>query len=222
MFAARNAIFTGTPPVSQVEFKGVNTAANRSSGVTTVTIPTHQAGDLLLMWVSDVNNYQTLTKPSAGGTVPTWTTIGATTSDNYLRHSIYYAVATSSSTTSGTWGNIKLMMAVVLSGQNASSPIGNYALYENGSGSTVYAPGISISNNATSQLLFFGSVDNATWNSTVTSGYTAKTSATTNGVGYRLITKDNPTDAGGYLAPSVGTFSASTVPVGSVSLEILK
>lgn len=223
MFAAHNALFT-TSGITPVQFKGVNTAANLTSGVTTVTIPSHQTGDLILMWVSDVNNYRTLSKPSAGGTVPTWTTIGATTSDDYSRHSIHYAVATASNHTSGTWGNIKLMMAVVLSGQNATSPIGGYALLDTQLTYTVPSPNsssYSISNSANSQLLFFGCTPNRTWDGTVTTGYTARTSGDSNSVAYRLLTKDDPsTKDSGQI--TIGTFTTAFSPAGSVAIEIRK
>lgn len=222
MFAARNAMFS-TSAVSQVAFKGVNTVANKTSGVTTVTLPTHQAGDLILMWVSDVNAYRTLTKPSAGGTVPTWTTIAATTTDNYSRHSIHYAVATASNHTSGTWGNIKLMMAVVLSGQSATSPIGSYGLADSSGIYTVESdPAFYyVSGKKSSQLLLFGCVPDKTWDGTVTSGYTAKTSAVSNSVAYRLLTKDDPSI---FLGGSVviGTFADAFGSAGSVIIEILK
>lgn len=82
---------------------------------TTVTIPTHQSGDLILLFAYRDGSNTAPSTPAAGGTVPTWTLIGSdganTNSTNFR-----YAVATASTTTSGTWTNATEIICLVYRG----------------------------------------------------------------------------------------------------------
>jgi hypothetical protein len=94
---------------------------------TTVTLPTHAAGDIIVLFAC--RRVAGLpTKPTAGGTVPTWTDIqnpqAASSGASCAR--CVYTVATASNHTSGTWTNATRIIAVVLRGQDAS-PIGGNA-----------------------------------------------------------------------------------------------
>jgi hypothetical protein len=82
---------------------------------TTVTIPTHQSGDLILIFAYRDGNNTAPTTPSAGGTVPTWTLIGSSGGNNNSSN-FRYAVATGSTTTSGTWTNASELICLVYRG----------------------------------------------------------------------------------------------------------
>ena len=93
---------------------------------TTVTIPTHQVGDLILIFAyRDASNTAPST-PAAGGTVPTWTLIGSdganTNSTNFR-----YAVATATNTTSGTWTNATDLICLVYRGARVGASAGTGA-----------------------------------------------------------------------------------------------
>lgn len=93
---------------------------------TTVTIPTHQVGDLILIFAyRDASNTAPST-PAASGTVPTWTLIGSdganTNSTNFR-----YAVATATTTTSGTWTNATDLICLVYRGASVGAAAGTGA-----------------------------------------------------------------------------------------------
>lgn len=192
MFAAHNMLLTGTP-ASGVIFKAVNT-----SETSTVTIPAHNVGDIIVI-VACRAKTQSASKPSAGGTVPTWTDIG--TPGTGLR--MAYAVATATNHTSGTWTNAWVMFAVVLSGQKAT-PIGGNA-YASGATSS---PAITLADSSgKSQILHFCYLYEGTggaWTGNPSAGYTVRASgySTVVDYAYRLITKDVTTTDG---AASFGT-----------------
>lgn len=82
---------------------------------TTVTIPTHQSGDFILIFAFRDGSTTQPTVPAAGGTVPTWTPI-ATGGANQCSARLHYAVATASTTTSGTWTNATELVCMVYRG----------------------------------------------------------------------------------------------------------
>ncbi|MCP9876034.1 hypothetical protein [Cyanobium sp. A2C-AMD] len=81
-----------------------------------VTIPAHQVGDLILIFAYRDGNANAPTVPAAGGTVPTWTIIGAAAGANSNASRLHYAVATATTTTSGTWTNATELIAIVYRG----------------------------------------------------------------------------------------------------------
>ena len=83
---------------------------------TTVTIPAHQIGDLILIFAYRDGNNTAPTVPAAGGTVPTWTIIGTASGGNTNSSRLHYAVATATNTTSGTWTSATELIAVVYRG----------------------------------------------------------------------------------------------------------
>lgn len=195
MWAARNGFLT-RPSSSGVVFKGANRTYNTSS----VTIPEHSVGDIIL-----VATYRNLISapanpPSAGGTVPTWTSIGSPTSG----FRVSYAVATATNHTSGTWSTSNELYAVVLSGQRSPSPIGSFSY----TGSGEYdLPNINplTKSDGTSQIVSFSTNyvggSTATWTSAPTGGTARLETANANEAGgwlSRCITKDvTTTSAGG-------------------------
>lgn len=85
---------------------------------TTVTIPTHQAGDLILLFAYKDGSATSIGTPTAGGTVPSWISInfgGSSLNSTNFR----YAVATASNTTSGTWSTATEIFCLVYRGTKA-------------------------------------------------------------------------------------------------------
>jgi hypothetical protein len=104
--------------------------ANSASG-TSVSLGTHQPGDMIIMVARRANNTPP-TIPAAGGTVPPWTQIFGATGVNTLSHVVAFTIATASNHTSGTWTNAANVGMMVLRGNRALS-IGASA---SGSGAT--------------------------------------------------------------------------------------
>lgn len=128
------------------------------SATTSVTLPSHNAGDLIVIFAFDDNPTATVPSvPAASGTVPAWDTI-----DTYSQTSAScitaYFVATASNHTSGTWSGATGMIAVVLSGQGVS-PIGGHAVTGGAtSGTYSAAPSVTMVNGDGSSVLlhFYG------------------------------------------------------------------
>jgi hypothetical protein len=192
-------------------------ATGASSGVTSVTLPTHAVGDIIVMFVACSDDTSSLTVPSAGGTVPTWTSIAATGTHQMLR----YAVATATNHTSGTWTNAYTFSVAVLRGQKSSSPIGGSAIdWSTASSSTVTAPAVTLSNTSgSSQILHFMQGNFGSWSGTPT-GYTSRLSANFDGfvsIAYLVLTKDSTT-SDGSVAQSLTAAQANRR---AASVEIL-
>lgn len=159
-------------------------------------IPTHSAGDLIMIFAFLGDN-SAVTVPSAGGTVPAWTTITAS-QGSYGSLKVAYAFATANNHTSGTWF-ANYITAVVITGAKTSGTIGGYASSQ--SGTAVDAPAITMSKTDGSSLLLhaFGIYQgtSVTFNS-VASGYTVvQDRFTTASQGnLRVIKKDDSTSDG--------------------------
>ncbi len=122
----------GTAYGNELSFKTascVTFVGAASAGATTVTIPAHQVGDLLVMFAyRDGNN----TAPS----LPTgWTNIGTANGANSNSSRLAYRVTTATNTTSGTWTNATGLVVHVYRGQNIVTPIGENA--NNGGNSAI-------------------------------------------------------------------------------------
>lgn len=79
---------------------------------TSVAIPAHAAGDLILVFVRNASN-TVATTPAAGGTVPAWNVL-QTGGANTLSLVSAYFVATASTTTTGTWTGATHIVVLVL------------------------------------------------------------------------------------------------------------
>jgi hypothetical protein len=124
-----------------------------TNGTSFSSIP-HSAGDLLVMFAhaSLINSYPT--PPSAGGTVPTWTTINNTTS-GYSNTRTAWALGTGTST-SGVWTNSDMLLCAVIKGANQTTPIGGKAISGQGLGVTMTAPAVTLTKtDGTSRLLHY-------------------------------------------------------------------
>lgn len=166
-----------------------------------VTLPLHQAGDLIQLFVYRSDNNVLPTKPAASGSVPAWVDDNAATGANTNSLRLAHFVATGQHT-SGTWTNASAIVAVTLRGQNAT-PIGGHAEAGSASTSGATAPAVTMSTpDGTSKLLHFYGRRPAvtTW------------SATPNG--YTTITKTDPT---GSLPGICLDFKNSTTSDGSAT-----
>lgn len=151
---------------------------SNNSATTSVTIPSHNVGDLIVICASRRSNATAPSIPSAAGTVPAWNTIDTQSGTTNGSCVTAYFVATATNHTSGTWTNATDMIAGVISGV-ASSPIGGHATNNAASApSTAVAPAVTLSKTDGSSVLlhFFNhnSSTTITWGS-APAGYTRQT-----------------------------------------------
>lgn len=85
---------------------------------TTVTIPAHEAGDLILLLAFKDGSAAPITTPAAGGTVPSWVSI-AFVGQNFYSYNFRFAIATASNTTSGTWTSATEVLCLIYRGTKA-------------------------------------------------------------------------------------------------------
>lgn len=95
-----------------------------SAAATSVAIPTHAVGDLILVFATRDGNTAVPSKPSAGGTVPAWVDIQSGAGANTCSARLAYFVATATNHTTGTWSNATGIAVMVYRGQDATTPIG--------------------------------------------------------------------------------------------------
>lgn len=163
-----------------------------------ITLPTHQIGDIIVV-VAQNSGYLTIPiKPSASGTVPTWTTIetgnGTTTSFTQAYH-VVYAVATATNTTSGDWTGASRLIAAVAYGQG-SSPIGGHAGLIGEGAYDVTVPAITqTATDGTSLLLQFAHRLTGTGADSVSDGYSVLLNTTWGGI----ATKNSSTSDGSMI-----------------------
>lgn len=204
--------------------------ANSAAG-NTVTIPAHAPGDLIIIFAYRDGNNATPTQPAAGGTVPTWNIITNNTGGNTNSSRVSWALATTSTHTSGTWTNATGMVAVVVRGQRKFTPIGGAAEAGAAVANSAVAPLVTQQDTTGEALLlqFYGHRTVTAW-AAAPAGYTRltavatevacnrKDSSTTDGAvtqtctstnsGYRgaqvEILADRPKHPGVFLANSPG------------------
>lgn len=115
------------PVGSPIEYIG-----DQYATTTTVTIPTHQAGDLIIA-------HSVSGSASAGPTIPT----GWTQTHRGTYSALAYRIASAPGTTSGTWTGAAYVAVFVFRGASA---IGNYAISTLQTGTTITFPAITITN----------------------------------------------------------------------------
>ena len=128
---------------SQISFVGANV-----SGSSSVNIPSHNAGDLIILFAYRDGSTSAPSRPNG------WTTINSGGgSSNSSR--LAYVVDTVGNINSVTSNNATLVIAQVYRGENPSNPIGADDS-NGGSGTTVTYPGINLNNtNGTSWVATF-------------------------------------------------------------------
>jgi hypothetical protein len=190
-WGALGLTLTGGPP--QLSIRGVATNPGN-----TVTIPRHTKGDLILIYAFKGDGATLPTKPAAAGTVPAYTDIDANPGVGGAASRTAYFVADGSTETSGTWTGATEMTAVVLGGQNASTPIGGHAEGGGSGASTSHydSPSVTLTQtDGSSYLLYFyglNSAGNPWQSSTALAGY----SRLATGKAVVVNTKDDTTSDG--------------------------
>lgn len=207
----------GTPIVTNntlISFVSANSSTTGS-----VTIPTHSIGDLILLCAFDSQNTAPI-KPSAGGTVPNWNYIdNANTSAGQAALTTAWFIANATNTTSGSWTWAEQMIAVVITGPVASSPVGGHAAV-GGAAVNVTAPAVTMTHtDGSSILLHFHAtafINGGGW-SAAPAGYTHRVAAGPSSSRSLLLnTKDTTTSDGSVTQPdgsSGWAFAAATVEI---------
>lgn len=214
--AATITVTGGTPLVtnnSLISFVSANSSTTGS-----VTIPSHSIGDLIVLCAFDSQNTAPI-KPSAGGTVPNWNYIDNTnTSAGQAALTTAWFIANATNTTSGTWTWAEQMIAAVITGPVASSPIGGHAAV-GGAAVNVTAPAVTMTHtDGSSILLHFHATAfiNGGWSS-APAGYTHRVAAGPSSSRSLLLnTKDTTTSDGSVTQPdgsSGWAFAAATVEI---------
>ena len=106
-----------------------------SSATTTVTIPAHGIGDMIVIMATGT---VAPTAPAAGGTVPTWSSI-STGSNNSLGITASYAIATATNHTSGTWTSATHMHVLVFRATRALT-LGNVGTFAGANNTYILSP----------------------------------------------------------------------------------
>ena len=166
-----------------VSFVGAQGAA-----ATTVTIPAHQVGDLILIFAYRDGSNTVPTAPTAGGTVPTWTQIGSS-GGNTNSSRFHHATATATNTTSGTWTNATELICLVYRGATVGASVGgsgaatttvNYpALSLQRADNTSWVVGVAGHRTATNVELAPGAMVNRASSGTEAAGHDTNATVTT-------------------------------------------
>jgi hypothetical protein len=128
---------------------------------TSVDIPTHAAGDLILVFY--IQNAIIANETAPAG----WTTIFSKNEGLFYKSIIAYKIASDSSTTSGSWANGNFAV-FVWRGVNSSNPIGNEnSIFRNETAGTLSIP--SLTTNSSGWIASFAMLFNA--NKFSTGGY---------------------------------------------------
>jgi hypothetical protein len=121
-----------------------------SASATTVTIPTHAVGDMIVIMARGT---VAPTVPTAGGTVPTYTTIGTAGANNSVGWTVARAIATATTHTSGTWTNAAQMHVLVLRASTGSISVGDAPAAQGANNTqTIIYPALTLTAGQTANL----------------------------------------------------------------------
>ena len=180
-----------------------------SAAATSIAIPTHVAGDLIVIWAYRDGSTTPPTVPTAGGTVPTFTTVDGPTGANLCSAVCAWAVAAGTTDTSGTWTNATGISVEVWRGQ-AAVPIGGHAQSGGNiaSGANIAIPAITLTAvDGTSAILAFAGWQTVTaWNA-APSGYTQRSNVATE---VEALTKDTTTADGSFNVTGTASGTGGT------------
>jgi len=206
----------GVPTVTTIST--VSLVGSNANAGSSVTIPTHQVGDLIVIFAFNPFTTSAPTKPSAGGTVPDFTYIDNANSGSGSGCTTAYFKATATNTTSGTWSSPSHMIAAVLRDQHASSPIGGHA-QQGGSSATSTAPSVTLTHtNGSSVLLYFHGHSNlgaSGWDAAPT-GYTRQAASGSGFQSASALNTKNVTTSDGSAGQTGGqntSYAAATVEI---------
>jgi methenyltetrahydromethanopterin cyclohydrolase len=180
-----------------------------AAAATSITIPTHVAGDLLIMFAY-ANGTAAPVLPA--GWIEIGNKQGATPSTR-----VAYRTATGSGTASGTWTNASHLIAVVYEGQHASNPIGSFEKSE-GSSATISYPALTLSDTSgNSRVIAFASHNGGATNNTQTPP-TGMTNYSSQGTGPKSAFHETTSAVATWAGGSVGVTANSAWS--SWSLEV--
>ncbi len=94
---------------------------NALSSGTSITIPTHAVGDLIVVFTYRSGSVTQPTVPAAGSGVPTWNAI-KTAAGNTQCGQVYGAIASTTAHTTGTWTNAGWIGVLVIRGAGLTDP----------------------------------------------------------------------------------------------------
>ena len=89
--------------------------SSAAADANTLALPTHAVGDVLLMFAQRTGSNTVPVQPAAGGTVPTWTSIGSAGANTHSSR-VSWTKATAANHTSGTWTNATQLICLVARG----------------------------------------------------------------------------------------------------------
>lgn len=167
-----------------------------AAAATTVTIPTHVPGDMIIIFAYRDGSTTIPTQPAASGTVPTWNIITNNTGANTNSSRVSWALATASNHTSGTWTNATGLVAVVIRGQRKFNPVGGSSESGGTASGSAVAPAITLQDSTGESVLlqFYGHRTVTAWDA-APSGYTALASVATE----VLVSRKNVTTTSGSV-----------------------
>jgi len=187
---------------------------------TSVTIPAHRPGDLIVMFAKASAQNTQPSPPAASGTVPAWQLKAQSvySSTFFGMSAVYCCLATATNHTSGTWTNTTGMMVAVV---RKAASIGGIAGSTGQIGAPWTAPTVNLfKSNTTSLVLHFyswGDGSNTTPTiSAAPTGYTRQFDTKTSLVGLALNTK-NVTASAPAIAQTTGT---GAVWASHISVEV--
>jgi len=183
-----------------------------SVAASSVTIPTHQVGDLIVIWAQNKDIFTRPTKPTASGTVPAFVDISAATGTGCRTA---YFVATATNTTSGTWTNATGMIVTVIRGADATTPIGSFlqAGGTSASGSTAPAVTPTVADGSSFILEFYAHRNNTLWSS-APAGYTRRATTNTQGCfNTKDVTTTAPSIFQGASVSGSGSYRGETIEI---------
>jgi hypothetical protein len=183
MFAARNAFMRAAR-------SGLYVFQANSGAYNTLTVASHAVGDLMLAMGWGANGSAVPVFTGGDSNTPSWTRIGTPANGC----SMYYAIATKTNHSFGTWTNGGNMTSITIRGQGLS-PIGVYSYDEYSAGNLTSSGTTTAStplSGGTGSLMLYYGVGISAW--TAATGFTLLHSAVA-GWNIRLLSKDNPTTA---------------------------
>lgn len=190
-----------------------------------LTLPSHSAGDLIVYFCTGSTTVQNA--PASSGTIPAWTMLTYAYDAGYNQFgAIFYAIATASNHTSGTFQYTQSSIAFVVSGQNQSTPIGDYNLmssYKYSNNTSLSIPAITPQKTDGTSLFVQLSqrLQYTTGPFTAATGYTAwpRSSDSTYSYQHLAWTKNSSTSDGAVTPPNV--WSGNSSWFSPAQLEIL-
>jgi hypothetical protein len=179
----------------------ISHVGSAAAAAAAVTLPAHEAGDLIIVFAARSAGAAPETVPS----LPTgWTNIGTSQRDFWATR-VGYKVAASSSETTGTWTNAVRITALVYRGTDPTAPIGATATAGSSSGNVTTYPTLALSGSTTPWVVGVAGHRTADNVEVAPAGMTNRVS---NGAGFPAEVAAHDTN-GGVLSWSAQTVSMS-------------